>query len=64
MMCGPTVDEYGRVFDIGCGEVFWHFLALPWKLVFSVIPPKNMCYAIPTFVVSLFGLGVLIYILC
>merc|ERR1712045_1039500 len=41
-----------------CGDYIMHFLTLPWKLIFALIPPTGIANGYPTFVISIafFGL--------
>merc|ERR1711982_58806 len=36
-----------------CGDYIMHFLTLPWKLIFAVIPPTGIFNGYPTFVISI-----------
>merc|ERR1712227_1021540 len=41
-----------------CGDYIMHFLTLPWKLLFAVIPPTGIFNGYPTFVISIAAIGV------
>merc|ERR1719346_202447 len=41
-----------------CGDYIMHFLTLPWKLIFAVIPPTAIANGYPTFVVSIVAIGI------
>merc|ERR1712198_625120 len=41
-----------------CGDYIMHFLTLPWKLIFALIPPTAIYDGYPTFVVSIGAIGV------
>merc|ERR1719210_2693017 len=41
-----------------CGDYIMHFLTLPWKLIFAVIPPTAIANGYPTFVVSIAAIGI------
>jgi len=41
-----------------CGDYIMHFLTLPWKLIFALIPPTAIYEGYPTFVVSIGAIGV------
>merc|ERR1719362_1572358 len=41
-----------------CGDYIMHFLSLPWKLLFALIPPTGIANGYPTFVVSIAAIGV------
>merc|ERR1712055_427681 len=36
-----------------CGDYIMHFLTLPWKLIFALIPPTAIYDGYPTFVISI-----------
>merc|ERR1712020_757472 len=41
-----------------CGDYIMHFLTLPWKLIFALIPPTGIANGYPTFVISIAAVGV------
>merc|ERR1711923_648526 len=40
-----------------CGDYIMHFLTLPWKIIFATIPPTAIYNGYPTFVISIFFIG-------
>merc|ERR1719412_2889108 len=40
-----------------CGDYIMHFLTLPWKVLFALIPPTGLLEGYPTFVVSIGFIG-------
>merc|ERR1712165_137545 len=40
-----------------CGDYIMHFLTLPWKLIFSFIPPTGLANGYVTFVISILFIG-------
>merc|ERR1712241_148465 len=40
-----------------CGDYIMHFLTLPWKLIFALIPPTGIANGYPTFVISIAAVG-------
>jgi len=40
-----------------CGDYIMHFLTLPWKLIFALIPPTGIANGYPTFVISIAAIG-------
>merc|ERR1712012_1351821 len=40
-----------------CGDYIMHFLTLPWKLIFALIPPTAIYDGYPTFVISIAFIG-------
>jgi len=41
-----------------CGDYIMHFLTLPWKLIFAIIPPTGIFNGYPTFVISIAAVGI------
>merc|ERR1719225_1919748 len=41
-----------------CGDYIMHFLTLPWKLIFALIPPTAIFNGYPTFVISIAAVGI------
>merc|ERR1712147_313234 len=39
------------------GDYIMHFLTLPWKLIFALIPPTAIANGYPTFVISIAAIG-------
>merc|ERR1712242_403339 len=56
-------DEEGEEGEEGeekmpsCGDYIMHFLTLPWKLIFALIPPTALANGYPTFVISIAAIG-------
>jgi len=56
-------DEEGEEGEEGeekmpsCGDYIMHFLTLPWKLIFALIPPTAIMQGFPTFVTSILFIG-------
>merc|ERR1712200_244732 len=40
-----------------CGDYIMHFLTLPWKLIFALIPPTGIYGGYPTFVLAIAAIG-------
>jgi len=40
-----------------CGDYIMHFLTLPWKILFALIPPTALSNGYPTFVISIAFIG-------
>merc|ERR1740137_163532 len=40
-----------------CGDYIMHFLTLPWKLIFALIPPTSIYSGYPTFVIAIIFIG-------
>ena len=56
-MLGPTVDSDNMLDDVDCSEALLHFLGMPWKLFFAVIPPRHMCGGWAAFFIALAVIG-------
>ncbi|XP_063680791.1 sodium/calcium exchanger 2-like isoform X27 [Bolinopsis microptera] len=56
---GGEVDEDGEEEEPSIGDLIMHFIALFWKVLFSIVPPRFCGSGYPAFVVSLFFIGVL-----
>merc|ERR1711884_650501 len=56
-------DEEGEEGEEGeekmpsCGDYIMHFLTLPWKLIFALIPPTGIANGYVTFVISIAFIG-------
>lgn len=57
IMLGPKIDEKNFVDDVTCGEAIMHLISMPWKVFFSLIPPKKMCGGWLAFMVALALIG-------
>ena len=57
-MLGPSVDGDNLLQDVECTEALLHFLGMPWKVFFALIPPRNMCGGWAAFVIALALIGV------
>lgn len=59
VMLGPQIDEENMVLeDISLAEGLGHFVAIGWKVLFSLIPPAQMNGGYPCFVVALIFIGI------
>jgi solute carrier family 8 (sodium/calcium exchanger) len=58
-MLGPTIDEDNMMDDVTIGEAIMHLLTIFWKVVFSIIPPKQSCGGWGAFMVALAIIGVI-----
>lgn len=58
-MLGPTIDDDNLMDDVTCGEAIMHLLTINWKVVFSIIPPKEMWGGWAAFVVALTLIGII-----
>lgn len=52
IMLGPQMDEVEIVDEVTSWEAFMHFVCLPWKVIFQIIPPAKTCNGWPTFVLA------------
>merc|ERR1719147_558978 len=51
-------DDEGEEKMPSCGDYIMHFLTLPWKLIFAIIPPTGIFNGYPTFVISIAAVGI------
>ena len=56
-MLGPSVDDENILKEVECTEALMHFLGMPWKVIFAVIPPRHMCGGWLAFVIALAVIG-------
>lgn len=61
-MLGPKIDEDNLIDDVSCSEALMHLVSMPWKLVFALIPPKQMCGGWFAFFVALALIGFIVSI--
>jgi hypothetical protein len=38
---GPSIDSADAIEEVSWWRAFSHFIAMPWKVLFGVIPPKR-----------------------
>merc|ERR1719447_2694611 len=50
-------EEEGEEKMPSCGDYIMHFLTLPWKVLFALIPPTAIYNGYPTFVISIAAIG-------
>lgn len=58
VMLGPTIDEDNNIEHPEGSEAIYHFLAMGWKIFFSMIPPRRYGNGLWAFLISLFFIGV------
>jgi solute carrier family 8 (sodium/calcium exchanger) len=56
-MLHPTVDEDGNIEEVACGDAVFHFIAVFWKVVYSLNPPPHYGGGWPAFFGALFFIG-------
>ena len=56
-MLGPSVDSDNLLQDVECVEALMHFLGMPWKVIFALIPPRQYCGGWAAFVIALALIG-------
>ncbi|KAK8389142.1 hypothetical protein O3P69_020845 [Scylla paramamosain] len=52
-------EEGGEEVLPSCMDYVMHFITVFWKVLFAFVPPTDMLMGYPTFVVSIFGIGIL-----
>ena len=59
----PSLDEDNMIMDdVTMGEAINHFLTMPWKVLFAIIPPSKMGGGWPEFIVALTLIGSITYV--
>ena len=58
---GPTITEEGVVDDVTCGESVYHLLAVPWRVLFAVIPPRHIWGGWAAFLTALTLIGIVTF---
>lgn len=48
--------------DVTCGESIYHLLAVPWRLLFALIPPRHIWGGWAAFMVALSLIGVVTFV--
>jgi len=56
-MLGPSIDDDNLYDEVTPGEAVMHFLAMPWKVLFSIIPPRHIAGGWFAFCVALAVIG-------
>ena len=41
-MLGPQISDEGEVSTVSGFEAIMHFFAMPWKVLFSIVPPRHI----------------------
>lgn len=52
-------DDDGEEAQLNCFDYTMHFISLPWKLFCALIPPRQYCGGMLTFVFSILWLGIM-----
>ena len=60
---GSTDEETGEALPPSCADYVVHYISLPWKIAFAVIPPAEWIDGWPCFAVSLGLTGVVTVII-
>jgi hypothetical protein len=55
----PTCDEYDTIQEPTFCEAAYHFVSMPWKLLFAVVPPPIYGEGWLTFLIAFFLIGIL-----
>jgi len=56
-MLHPTKKENGEIDDVSCGDAFLHFVAIGWKVLFSLVPPPHYLHGWATFFIAIIFIG-------
>ena len=57
-MLGPSVDGDNLLQDVECSDALLHFLGMPWKVFFALVPPRQMWGGWAAFFIALTLIGV------
>jgi Ca2+/Na+ antiporter len=63
MVIGPQVDENNIIEEVTEWEAAVHFISMPWKVLFSVIPPRSYFGGWIAFATALVLIGVMTYVI-
>lgn len=59
-MLGPQIDQDNLIVeDVGGFEAFWHFIAMFWKIVGAMVPPRHIWGGWAAFIVALLIVGII-----
>jgi solute carrier family 8 (sodium/calcium exchanger) len=61
-MLGPVIDEHGGLDEVETGEAIFHWLAMPWKVFFAIVPPREKCGGWLAFGIALAQIGIVTYV--
>lgn len=61
-MLGPTIDDEGVFDDVTGIEAAMHFLQMPWKVIFAVVPPRRYGGGWVAFIVALGMIGIVTFV--
>jgi len=56
-MLHPTKKENGEIDDVSCADAFLHFVAIGWKVLFSLVPPPHYLHGWATFFIAIIFIG-------
>lgn len=56
-MLGPSIDDDNHLTEVECGEAIMHFFAMPWKVIFALVPPRHIWGGWLAFCVALALIG-------
>lgn len=57
-MLGPQIDDDNHIDEVTCGEAAMHFLAMPWKVFFALVPPRHIWGGWLAFIIALMLIGI------
>lgn len=59
VMLGPQIDEDNLIInDVSLTEALVHFVAITWKVIFSLVPPPHIWNGMAAFIVALMFIGI------
>lgn len=58
VMLGPCIDEENMILDdVSFGEAMSHFVSIPWKVLFALVPPHGIANGKLSFMIALSFIG-------
>jgi len=57
VMLYPEKDDDGTITDVSYADAIFHFVAVGWKVIFSLVPPPHYGGGFPAFLVALAFIG-------
>lgn len=60
---GPTIDDMGVIDEVTGWEAFYHFITIPWCVLFALVPPRRYCNGWFSFVVAFFLIGCMAFLI-
>lgn len=56
---GPSTDEFDQIDEVTGWEAFYHFVTIPWCVLFAIIPPRRYCNGWISFIFAFIFIGLI-----